>query len=54
MTFDERAKPLQIATEAYKVAEKDFEEYYTKAETELETNKPNYKLAFFFNNKCIE
>ncbi|WP_279130882.1 tetratricopeptide repeat protein [Butyricimonas virosa] len=54
MTFDERAKPLQMATEAYKVAEKDFEEYYTKAVTELATNKPNYKLALFYYDKCIE
>ena len=54
MTFDEMAKPLLMATEAYKEAEKDFEEYYVKAMTELETNNPNYKLASYYYDKCIE
>ena len=54
ITFDERAKSLQMATEAYKAAEKDFEEYYTKAITELGTNEPNYTLVSFYYDKCIE
>ena len=54
MTFDEMAKPLLMATEAYKEAEKDFEEYYVKAMTELETNNPNYKLSSYYYDKCIE
>ncbi len=54
MSFDEMLKPLQLATEAYNKAEKDFEEYYVKAITELGTNNPNYKLAIYCYDKCIE
>lgn len=54
MTFEEMAKPLQMITAAYNKATKDFEEYYIKAITELETNNPNYKLVSYYYDKCIE
>lgn len=54
MTYDEMVKPIQMYTEAYNTAEKDFKEYYAKAITELATNNPNYKLVSFYYGQCIE
>ena len=49
-SFEEMARPLILATEAYNKAEEDIEEAFVKAVHEYD--KANYELALFYLEKC--
>lgn len=46
--------PLQMATEAYKRAEQEYEEYQLKFTKEVTSKSPNYHIASLYCDRCIK
>ena len=52
LSYEEMVRPIEAATQAFKEASYDLEEYWMKAVTEWE-NK-NYKMSLFYFERCAK
>lgn len=52
--YGDMLAPLQMATEAYKKAEQEYEEYQLKFTKEVASKSPNYHIASLYCDKCIK
>lgn len=53
-SYEEMLAPLQMATEAYKRAEQEYEEYQLKFTKEVTSKSPNYHIASLYCDRCIK